>query len=77
MTVYPIQIIEVRDASFKCEVDTAPGAPFYLPRDPKHLTWPETVAVGDVVEIEIPDWMASKHRQLVGDAAFEAAKRRR
>jgi hypothetical protein len=38
------------------------------------VKWQGELATGKPVSATIPEWLASKHRQLVGDEKFDAAK---
>ena len=49
---------------------TADG--FWLPR--ANCEWSGDVREGNAVTVEVPDWLASRHRQLVGDEAFVQSK---
>lgn len=56
----------------QCIVSAARDDPFWLPRDGQ-CTWVETPAVGATVGVDIPDWLAKKHKQLGIDKAHYAA----
>ena len=45
---------------------------FWLPR--ANCQWSGDVREGNAVTVEVPDWLASRHRQLVGDEAFVQSK---
>ena len=49
------------------------GSPFWLSL--KSCEWSADPQPGRSVSVEIPDWLARKHRQLIGDDEFEKAKR--
>jgi hypothetical protein len=49
------------------------GSPFWLPRS-GHVEWVDPPRRGELVTASVPEWLAAKHRQLVGDVAFERVR---
>jgi hypothetical protein len=71
--VYHLSVLALTDNGDRCS--TGEGEAFWLPRN--SVKWHSPPTTGKTVSATIPEWLAEKHRQLVGDDAFEAAKRRK
>jgi hypothetical protein len=52
---------------------TATATAFWLPST-THVEWRSTPRMGERTTVTIPLWLASRHRQLVGDVEYERAK---
>ena len=81
MRTYTVVCVE-RLPSGNWRVKTEVGKPFVLVE--RMGRWKTPVVIwmrpphpGRTVQIQMPDWRALRHRQLVGDALFEANKRRK
>ena len=81
MKRYVVTCVE-RLPSGNWRVKTEVGKPFVLVE--RMGRWKTPVVIwmrpphpGRTVQIQMPDWRALRHRQLVGDALFEANKRRK
>ena len=72
-TICELTILAVTESGGRCSA--AEGEPFWLPKN--HVKWHQPLKTGQKVSATIPGWLAEKHRQLVGDDAFEEAKRRK
>lgn len=59
----------------KCSLRDDEKHPFFLPKSqivPSGRVFPK-----NFVEFSIPEWLCLNHRQICGDEAFEAEKKRR
>jgi hypothetical protein len=72
-TTHELTILVVTENGVRCSV--AEGEPFWLPKN--SVQWRQPLKTGQKVSATIPEWLAEKHRQLVGDEKFEEAKRRK
>ena len=74
--VVTLIIKEIVGKSFKCLV---PGQQpsFFLPRSQIKPVGPERPRFNQPINVEMPEWLALNHKQICGDAAFEANKRER
>ena len=68
-----LAVLAMTDKGVQCEVDSG-GGPFWLPKGGDYIKWDRPPTVGQRTAAEIPAWMAKKHRQLVGDDEFKAAR---
>lgn len=68
-----VTIKAMTDAGVQCVVDAVTHDPFWLPRASKSCRWGGNVAVGEIVDVEIEDWLARKHKQLVAITAGVAS----
>jgi hypothetical protein len=73
MPDYSLKIIDRTESGACCVNSAIPGATFWL--SVKSCRWSGDLKPGSDVRVEVPDWLARKHRQLVGDDEFEKAKR--
>jgi hypothetical protein len=64
-----LRVVSLTDNGVQCAL--AGGSPFWLPRF--HVQWDGRLEVGQTIMATVPGWLAAKHRQLAGDAAFERA----
>src|SRR6516164_8690797 len=65
-----LRVLSLTDNGVQCTL--AGGSPFWLPR--ASVQWDGCLEVGQTIKATVPGWLAAKHRQLAGDAAFEQAK---
>jgi hypothetical protein len=72
-----VHILALTDGGIQCATPSAPKQPFWLPRGGKCATWMRPPIVGQLGTAIVPSWLAAKHRQLVGDVAFERMRRER
>jgi hypothetical protein len=70
-----LHILSLSARGVHCATAASTGAPFWLPRD-RHVAWARVPRVGDFIPASVPDWLAAKHRQLVGDVAYERVRDR-
>jgi hypothetical protein len=66
-----LEIVALTDKGVECSL--AGGSAFWLPRSP-HVQWDGPPQVGQTIRAVVPNWLAAKHRQLVGDETFEQTK---
>lgn len=71
-----VDIVGETENGWRCDRGDGSG-PFILPKQ-KSVIWRDVPSVGaKKASVSVPDGLASKHRQIVGDEAFEAAKAKR
>jgi hypothetical protein len=68
--VFHLSVLALTDRGVQCT--TGQGEAFWLPK--RHVKWQSEPTAGKQVSAVIPGWLASKHRQLVGDEKFDAAR---
>jgi hypothetical protein len=68
--VYHLSVLALTDSGVRCS--TGEGEAFWLPKN--SVKWHTELAAGKTVSATIPAWLAEKHRQLVGDEKFDAAR---
>jgi hypothetical protein len=73
MSDYQLKVISRTENGVCCANPAKPEATFWL--SVRSCRWSEEPKPGSDVRAEVPDWLARKHRQLVGDDEFEKAKR--
>ena len=66
-----LHILAVSERGVQCA--TSEGEAFWLPRS-GHVQWARPPQPGAVVTAIVPGWLAAKHRQLVGDVAYESVR---
>lgn len=67
-----VTIVGETQNGWRCEKEE--GGPFILPKA-KSVVWHDAPSVGAInVYVVVPGWLALNHRQIVGDAEFEANK---
>ena len=68
-----MKVLHLTSAGAKVELDDNPE-PFWLPRNNgKGLMWFDGPALGEWGSVEVPRWLAKKHRQLAGDREYMRA----
>jgi hypothetical protein len=74
----PVHVLKVSDAGVRVVTftSTADSDAFWLPRN-SHATWVHPLKPDSTNVVLVPDWLASKHRALVGHVEYERAKRER
>ena len=66
-----VEVLGMSEAGVKCSIGEHPQGPFWLPKN--GCMWSQPPRVGDVVDVDVPDWMAKKHKQLGGDGAAKSS----
>lgn len=65
-----VKVRHLTSAGAKVEIEGDPK-PFWLPRNNgKGLMWFDGRVLGEWGSVEVPGWLAKKHRQLVGDREY-------
>jgi hypothetical protein len=62
-----VHVLGLTERGVRCctdHLDTGDGAAFWLPRGGPHVGWSQPPEVGTKVSAVIPQWLASKHKQL-------------
>ena len=68
--VYHLSVLALTDSGVRCSAGE--GEAFWLPKN--SVKWYSPPTTGKTVSATIPGWLAEKHRQLVGDEKFDAAR---
>lgn len=66
-------ILAVTDKGVQCATNSSTANTFWLPRD-RYVEWVDPPKPGTFVHAVLPQWLASKHRQLVGDVAYRCVR---
>jgi len=69
--VFSVRVLKTTQVGVQCEL-LGGSEPFWLSRS--NCRWSEDPQGSLFVEVAVPEWLANKHRQLVGDREFERAK---
>ena len=70
-------IVSATDKAVKCYVPGKDATPFFLPKSQIKPLCEGNPRRNQPCRFEIPEWLALNHRQICGDAAFEANKKDR
>jgi hypothetical protein len=68
-----LHILAVTDKGVQCATAASTDSPFWLPRG-RYVEWAHPPQPGRLVTAIVPEWLASRHRQLVGDVAYECVR---
>jgi hypothetical protein len=69
----PVHVLKVSDAGVQVVTFTSTADTFWLPRH-NHATWVHPIKPDTTNVVLTPDWLASKHRQLVGHVEYQRAR---
>jgi len=74
-----IRVLDMTDAGCCVMRTTAAstGEAFWLPRNGQHATFVDPPELGKLNVTIVSGWLAKRHRQIVGDAAYEDARDQR
>ena len=74
--VVKLIVLRERGASWECSI---PGKEpsFFLAKSQVKPVGPGPHRFKEPMQLEMPEWLALKHKQICGDAAFEANKKDR
>jgi hypothetical protein len=69
----PVHVLKVSDAGVQVSTFTSTADAFWLPRH-NYASWVHPIKPDTTNVVLVPDWLASRHRQLVGHVEYERAR---